>query len=65
MELIPDFDSLVEIWIALFGRSESRSVVGVCRQFGSSIGAKELHDEPSLTLLNHACRSTLDLRLSS
>jgi len=23
VELIPDFDSLVEVWIVLFGRSES------------------------------------------
>ena len=36
VELIPDFDSLVEVWIALFGRSESRSVVGICRQFWQS-----------------------------
>ncbi|KZT70286.1 hypothetical protein DAEQUDRAFT_667965 [Daedalea quercina L-15889] len=33
VELIPDFDSFVEVWIALFGRSESRSVMGICRQF--------------------------------
>jgi len=33
VELIPDFDSLVEVWIALFGRSESRSVAGICKQF--------------------------------
>lgn len=36
VELIPDFDSLVEVWIALFGRSESRSVAGICRQFWQS-----------------------------
>ena len=36
VELIPDFDSLVEVWIALFGRSESRSVTGICRQFWQS-----------------------------
>ena len=36
VELIPDFDSLVEVWIALFGRSESRSVAGICRQFWRS-----------------------------
>ncbi|KAH9942601.1 nucleoporin subcomplex protein binding to Pom34-domain-containing protein [Amylocystis lapponica] len=33
VELIPDFDSLVEVWIALFGRSESQSVVGICTQY--------------------------------
>ncbi|KIJ94752.1 hypothetical protein K443DRAFT_11878, partial [Laccaria amethystina LaAM-08-1] len=33
VELIPDFDALVEVWIALFGRSESSSVSGICRQF--------------------------------
>ena len=26
VELIPDFDGLVDVWIALFGRSESLSV---------------------------------------
>ncbi|KAH7887323.1 nucleoporin subcomplex protein binding to Pom34-domain-containing protein, partial [Phlebopus sp. FC_14] len=36
VELIPDFHSLVEVWIALFGRSESRSVGGICRQFWQS-----------------------------
>ncbi|KAF8885802.1 nucleoporin subcomplex protein binding to Pom34-domain-containing protein [Infundibulicybe gibba] len=33
VELIPDFDTFVEIWIALFGRSESQSVAGICAQF--------------------------------
>lgn len=33
VELIPDFDSFVDVWIALFGRSESQSVAGICRQF--------------------------------
>ena len=33
VELIPEFDALVEVWIALFGRSESSSVSGICRQF--------------------------------
>lgn len=33
MENIPDFESLVELWVALFGRSESASVAGICRQF--------------------------------
>ncbi|KAG2356946.1 nucleoporin subcomplex protein binding to Pom34-domain-containing protein [Suillus spraguei] len=36
VELIPDFDSLVEVWIALFGRSEPQSVAGICRQFWQS-----------------------------
>ncbi|KAF8967477.1 nucleoporin subcomplex protein binding to Pom34-domain-containing protein [Flammula alnicola] len=33
VELIPDFEALVEVWIALFGRSESLSVTGICTQF--------------------------------
>lgn len=33
VELIPDFDALVEVWIALFGRGEADSVVGICLQF--------------------------------
>lgn len=36
VELIPDFDAFVEVWIALFGRSESQSVAGICRQFWQS-----------------------------
>lgn len=32
-EFVPDFDLLVEVWIALFGRSESRAVAGICAQF--------------------------------
>ena len=32
-ELVPDFDALVEVWIALFGRSENSSVEGICKQF--------------------------------
>ncbi|KAF8165907.1 nucleoporin subcomplex protein binding to Pom34-domain-containing protein [Crassisporium funariophilum] len=36
VELIPDFDALVEVWIALFGRSESLSVTGICTQFWRS-----------------------------
>ncbi|KAG1877433.1 nucleoporin subcomplex protein binding to Pom34-domain-containing protein [Suillus subluteus] len=36
VELIPDFDSLVEVWIALFGRSEPQSIAGICRQFWQS-----------------------------
>ncbi|KAK0505757.1 hypothetical protein EDD18DRAFT_1455195 [Armillaria luteobubalina] len=33
VENIPDFDSFVDVWIALFGRSESRSVAGICSQY--------------------------------
>ena len=33
VELIPDFDTLVDVWIVLFGRSERSSVSGICRQF--------------------------------
>ncbi|EIW76402.1 hypothetical protein CONPUDRAFT_168949 [Coniophora puteana RWD-64-598 SS2] len=33
VEQIPDFDALVEVWIALFGRSEPHAVSGICRQF--------------------------------
>lgn len=33
VELIPDFDALVDVWIALFGRSESESITGICTQF--------------------------------
>ncbi|KIY52286.1 hypothetical protein FISHEDRAFT_69977 [Fistulina hepatica ATCC 64428] len=33
VEEIPDFDALVSVWIALFGRSEPRSVVAICKQF--------------------------------
>ncbi|KAJ3845557.1 nucleoporin subcomplex protein binding to Pom34-domain-containing protein [Lentinula raphanica] len=33
VEAIPDFDLLVEVWEALFGRSESQSVAGICSQF--------------------------------
>ncbi|KAF9498863.1 hypothetical protein BDN71DRAFT_1384838 [Pleurotus eryngii] len=33
VELIPDFDGLVQVWIALFGRSESESISGICMQF--------------------------------
>lgn len=36
VELIPNFDGFVEVWIALFGRSESQSVSGICRQFWQS-----------------------------
>ena len=27
VELIPDFDSLIEVWITLFGQSESNAIV--------------------------------------
>ncbi|KAF8887259.1 hypothetical protein CPB84DRAFT_1837740 [Gymnopilus junonius] len=33
VEQIPDFEGFVEVWIALFGRSESLSVSGICAQF--------------------------------
>lgn len=35
VEMIPDFDGLLEVWIALFGRSETESVVSICEQFWS------------------------------
>ncbi|KAI0265861.1 hypothetical protein BC834DRAFT_955087 [Gloeopeniophorella convolvens] len=33
VELIPDFDSFVDVWVALLGQSESQSVIGLCQQF--------------------------------
>ena len=33
IEYIPDFDGLVEVWITLFGSSESASVSKLCRQY--------------------------------
>lgn len=33
VELIPDFDGFVEVWIALFGSSDSESVASLCRQY--------------------------------
>jgi nuclear pore complex protein Nup188 len=33
VEMIPDFDGLVEVWITLFGRSESNTVAELCQQF--------------------------------
>ncbi|KAI0694377.1 hypothetical protein C8T65DRAFT_744383 [Cerioporus squamosus] len=33
VEMIPDFDGFLEVWIALFGRSEPQSVAGITRQF--------------------------------
>ncbi|KAF9459152.1 nucleoporin subcomplex protein binding to Pom34-domain-containing protein [Collybia nuda] len=36
VEMIPDFDAFVNVWIALFGRSESQSIVGICAQYWQS-----------------------------
>ena len=33
VEMIPGFDILVEVWIALFGRAEPASIEGICQQF--------------------------------
>ncbi|KAH9062300.1 hypothetical protein EDB87DRAFT_336049 [Lactarius vividus] len=33
VELIPEFDTLIDVWVALLGQSESRSVIGLCQQF--------------------------------
>ena len=33
VEMIPDFDGFLEVWVALFGRSEPHSVAGITRQF--------------------------------
>ena len=33
VEMIPRFDTLVEVWIALFGRAEPASIEGICQQF--------------------------------
>ncbi|TEB32289.1 hypothetical protein FA13DRAFT_1773993 [Coprinellus micaceus] len=33
VELIPDFEGLVDVWVALFGRSESHRVAPLCAQF--------------------------------
>lgn len=33
VEHIPDFDLFVEVWVTLFGRSESQSVAALCEQF--------------------------------
>ncbi|KAI0071834.1 hypothetical protein K474DRAFT_1775910 [Panus rudis PR-1116 ss-1] len=32
-ELIPQLDLFIEVWVALFGRSEPRSIEGICAQF--------------------------------
>jgi nuclear pore complex protein Nup188 len=34
--MIPEFDAFVNVWIALFGRSESQSVAGICTQYWQS-----------------------------
>ncbi|TFK66505.1 hypothetical protein BDN72DRAFT_730377, partial [Pluteus cervinus] len=36
VELIPDFEGFIDVWIALFGRSESSSVTGICSQYWQS-----------------------------
>ncbi|KAH9002466.1 hypothetical protein EDB86DRAFT_3125995 [Lactarius hatsudake] len=33
VELIPEFDTFIDVWVALLGQSESRSVIGLCQQF--------------------------------
>ncbi|KAJ3869214.1 nucleoporin subcomplex protein binding to Pom34-domain-containing protein [Lentinula novae-zelandiae] len=33
VEIIPEFDLFVEVWVALFGRSEAQSVAGICSQY--------------------------------
>ncbi|KAH9482136.1 Nucleoporin nup184 [Psilocybe cubensis] len=33
VENIPNFDDLVDVWISLYGRSESASVAEICQQF--------------------------------
>ncbi|KAF5333235.1 hypothetical protein D9611_002829 [Ephemerocybe angulata] len=33
VEYIPDFDGLVDVWVALFGRSESSCVAPLCSQY--------------------------------
>jgi nuclear pore complex protein Nup188 len=33
VEVIPDFDGLVEVWITLFGRTESSHSAALCQQF--------------------------------
>lgn len=37
LELIPDFETLLDVWISLFGRSESQSVGDLCQQFWRDI----------------------------
>jgi len=33
VELIPDLDTFIDVWVALLGQSETRSVIGLCQQF--------------------------------
>lgn len=33
VELIPEFDTFIDVWAALLGQSETRSVIGLCQQF--------------------------------
>ena len=33
VEMVPGFETLVEVWIALFGRAEPASIEGICQQF--------------------------------
>jgi len=33
VEMVPGFEALVEVWIALFGRAEPASIEGICQQF--------------------------------
>ncbi|KAE9409247.1 hypothetical protein BT96DRAFT_848617 [Gymnopus androsaceus JB14] len=33
IEAIPEFNLFVEVWVALFGRSESQSITGICSQY--------------------------------
>ena len=58
VELIPDFDGLVNVWISLFGRSESLSVAGICTQFWQSdwnhgIARRSIFDVASLRFPVH------------
>ncbi|KIL58978.1 hypothetical protein M378DRAFT_85691 [Amanita muscaria Koide BX008] len=36
VELIPDLDAFIDVWVTLSGRSESTSVAGICAQFWQS-----------------------------
>ncbi|KAF8651147.1 hypothetical protein AX16_004849 [Volvariella volvacea WC 439] len=33
IELMPDYDGLINVWEALFGRSEPQSIAGICAQY--------------------------------
>ena len=35
VEHVPEYESLVEVWVALFGRSERSAISGICNQFWS------------------------------